>query len=68
VDAAGAAGAEAAAGAEEEEEEEVMVVADSEVVAAITQVVYPVIMATRDIMVEAWVVWGTMGMGECLQV
>jgi hypothetical protein len=45
-----------------------MVVADSEVVAAITQVVYPVIMATRDIMVEAWVVWGTMGMGECLQV
>jgi hypothetical protein len=67
VDAAGAAGAEAAAGAEEEEEE-VMVVADSEVVAAITQVVYPVIMATRDIMVEAWVVWGTMGMGECLQV
>ncbi len=67
MDAAGAAGAEAAAGAEEEEEE-VMVVADSEVVAAITQVVYPVIMATRDIMVEAWVVWGTMGMGECLQV
>ena len=67
MDAAGAAGAEAAAGAEEEEEE-VMVVADSEVVAAITQVVYPVIMETRDIMVETWVVWGTMGMGECLQV